>query len=263
MMNVIEKNNVNIVGSGDQTIIMAHGFGTDQTVWNPIVNHFKDRYKIILYDNTGAGKSDPKAFSPNKYSNLYMYSEDLIDICKSLNIKDAIVIAHSVSGMISLLASIRKPEYFSKVITIGASPRYLNDENYIGGFSQDDLNSFYDAMANNYFAWVSGFAPAAMCNLDKPYLAESFATTLLEIRPDIAQSVSKVIFQSDHRKDLQKVNKETLIIQATDDIAVPDFVGNYLHENIKDSKYTKVSAKGHFPHISAPDQIIDAVENFI
>lgn len=262
-MNAKNKNNVNIVGSGNQTIIMAHGFGTDQTAWEKISDHFKQKYTVLLYDNVGAGKSDPQAFSPNKYSNLYTYSEDLLEICKEFDIKDAIVLAHSVSGMISILAAIKKPEYFSKLVLIGASPRYLNDENYDGGFTQEDLNLFYDAMSSNYFAWVSGFAPAAMCNLERPQLAENFAASLLDIRPDIAQSVSKVIFQSDHRKDLKKLNKETLIIQATDDIAVPSFVGEYLHKNINGSKYIQVSAKGHFPHISAPEQVIEAIESFI
>lgn len=263
-MEPLKKNNINIIGNADgQTIVFAHGFGTDQTAWEAVSTAFADKYRIILYDNVGGGKSDPDSFSPNKYDTLHSYARDLEDICTTLNISDAIMVAHSVSGMISLLTAVKRPEFFSKMVMVGASPRYLNDSNYTGGFEQQDLNMLYDTMANNYFAWVSGFSAAAMANPDRPHLAESFANTLNAIRPDIAQSVARVIFQSDHREDLKKLNKETLLIQAKGDIAVPQSVAEYLNQHISNSKLTMVDAYGHFPHISAPGEIINAIEQFI
>lgn len=263
--NPIKKNNVTIIGKTDAntTMIFAHGFGTDQTAWKTVADAFSDQYKIILYDNAGAGNSDPEAFSPNKYNTLDSYADDLIAICEELQIQDAIMVAHSVSGMISLLAAIKRPQYFSKIILVGASPRYRNDVNYVGGFEQSDLDGLYEAMDNNYFAWVSGFSQLAMANPENPQLAESFAATLSSIRPDIAQSVARVIFQSDYRSELPKINKETLIIQSNNDIAVPLEVAQYLNNHIQKSKMVVVNATGHFPHISAPQEIISAIKGFI
>ena len=265
MLDPIKKNNVTISGNinADKTIIFAHGFGTDQTAWKQVSEAFMNDYRIVLYDNVGGGKSDPEAFSPNKYDNLESYAADLQDICTKLGIKDAIMIGHSVSGMISLLAALKNPGLFSKMVLVGASPRYLNDNGYVGGFEQADLDGLYKAMDTNYFAWVSGFAPAAMGNPDKPQLAESFADSLSAIRPDIAQSVARVIFQSDYRSEVPKLNKETLLIQANNDIAVPLQVAEFLNRNIKNSKLNVVNATGHFPHISAPGEVITAIQNFI
>ena len=210
----------------------------------------------------GAGKSDPDMFSPNKYDTLSSYADDLIDICNAIDVHDAVMVGHSVSGMISVLASIKAPDFFSKLILVGASPRYLNDVDYVGGFDQESLNGLYQAMSNNYFAWVSGFASAVMENADRPYLAESFANSLSAIRPDIAQSVARVIFQSDCRNALPGYNKPTLLLQTKHDLAVPMDVAQYLNKHIKNSALHVVDAEGHFPHISAADSIIFEIKNF-
>ena len=259
----LQRHNVRVLGSGDRTLLFAHGFGTDQSAWDQVARAFEDEYRLVLFDNMGSGKTDPNLFSPNKYYGLQAYSDDLIDIVETLDLKDVTLIGHSVSGMVGLLSVLKAPERFRKLIMVGASPRYLNDVGYKGGFEQADLDGFYHAMETNYFAWVSGFAPAAMANPDRPELAQGFAATLQDIRPDIAQSVSRTIFQSDHRADLPKLNIETLIIQATDDIAVPQEVGEYLHTHIKNSRYWQVSTTGHFPHISAPDQVTKAIRSFL
>lgn len=258
------KNNVKQIGNLEgPTMIFAHGFGTDQSAWDKVKEAFEAEYRIILFDNVGGGNADPTSFSPNKYNTLQPYAQDLIDICEAYNVKDAIFVGHSVSGMIGLLAALKRPEFFSKLVMIGASPRYLNDVDYVGGFEQQGLNEIFETMANNYFAWVSGFSAAAMANPENPQLAESFASTLKAIRPDIAQSVARVIFQSDYRKELSKLDKPTLILQAKEDIAVPLSVAEYLHKNILNSKLKVVNAFGHFPHMSAPQEIVDEIKQFI
>jgi sigma-B regulation protein RsbQ len=263
--NPLKKNNVNIKGnlSATQTILFGHGFGTDQTAWNNILPAFLEKYKVVLFDMVGAGKADLEAFSPNRYDHLGAYAEDVLSICEALNLKDVIMIAHSVSGMVSLLAASKEPRYFSKIVMIGASPRYINDGDYIGGFTQEALNELYRSMETNYYAWVSGFAPMVMSNEDKPELAEGFARTLSEIRPDIAISVVRMIFQSDVRNKLGFLQKPTLILQSQNDVAVPVEVGNYLHKHIEGSQLEVIPSQGHFPHISAPEEVTRAILRFI
>ncbi|MBW4891280.1 alpha/beta hydrolase [Mucilaginibacter sp. HMF5004] len=261
------KNNITIGGNlnAATTLVFAHGFGTDQTAWDTVKQAFKDDYKLVLYDNVGAGNADPKAYSPIKYNTLNTYADDMLAIAADLELNNAVVIAHSVSSMVSLLASNKAPQYFSKTLFIGASPRYLNDEtqSYIGGFTQPVLDGMYETMTTNYYAWVSGFSAAAMANPDKPELGESFARSLGAIRPDIALSVAKVIFESDVRKELAKHQKPTMLLQTKHDIAVPSDVAHYLNTNITNSDLKFIDAEGHFPHISAPGQVIEAIKAFI
>lgn len=256
---ILQRNNVNQLGSGQQTIIFAHGFGSDQTAWHHQIQAFAAKYRIVLFDHVGAGQSDFSAYSPRRYSGLYSYAEDLLDICATLKLNQCILVGHSVSGMVSLLAALVEPERFSQLIFIGASPRYLNDDDYFGGFEQADLDSLYAAMSSNYHAWVSGFAPLAMGNPERPELSLEFARTLIAIRPDIAQAVARVIFQSDHRADLPKLKVPTTILQSDNDVAVPPQVGKYLAEHIPRSRFLPIAAQGHLPHISAPDKVNTAI----
>ncbi len=256
---LMERNNVQVLGDGSETIIFAHGFGSDQTAWRHQVAAFASNFRIVLFDHVGAGKSDFSAYSPRRYSSLYSYAEDLLDLCAELKLRKSILVGHSVSGMVSLLAALVEPDCFNQLIFLDASPRYLNDADYYGGFEQADLDAFYESMSTNYYAWASGFAPIAMATQDQPELAKEFAKTLTAIRPDIAQAVARVIFQSDHRSDLPRLNVPTVILQASDDIAVPPNVGQYMADKIPQSKLVHLAARGHLPHISAPDVVTKAI----
>jgi sigma-B regulation protein RsbQ len=266
-LTIQKKNNVTIEGNlqSPKTLVFAHGFGTDQTAWNWVKEAFKDDYRLVLYDNVGAGGADPDAYCPIKYNALSTYADDMLDILADLELYDATIIAHSVSSMITLLAANKAPQYFSKMVFVGASPRYIDDEsvNYTGGFTQPALNSMYEAMTTNYYAWVDGFSVYAMGNPEKPELGEHFAYTLSALRPDVALDVARVIFESDARSGLAKLDKEVLLLQTKEDIAVPGIVADYLHEHIKHSKLKFLNATGHFPHISAPNEVIAAIKTFI
>ncbi|BDA80551.1 hydrolase [Leptospira kobayashii] len=255
--------NLKIVGNGKETLLLGNGFGTDQSAWDKILPSLTTDYKVILFDLVGSGKTDPKLYSPIRYSSLFAYAEDLIELISETQSGPITYVSHSVSGMIGLLASNRRPELFKKLVFIGASPRYLNDKDYIGGFTQEALNQLYAAMETNFFGWTAGFAPIVMENKNNPDLAHSFESTLREIRPDIALSVAKTIFQSDHRQDLPHCKHEVLIIQSASDIAVPVEVGKYLEKNLSNGRYVQIQSEGHFPHISAPELVIKAMEGFI
>jgi sigma-B regulation protein RsbQ len=262
---ITKRNNINVLKNeaAQKTIIFAHGFGSDQSAWYHQVNAFKDDYNILLFDMVGSGNSDFSAYSPHRYSSLHSYADDLLQIVHELGLVKPIIITHSVSGMTSVLASLREPGVFEKIALIGASPRYLNDTNYTGGFTQSDLDGLYEAMSSNYHAWAAGFGPVAMGNPDKPELGLEFARTLGAVRPDVAQAVARVIFQSDHRKDIVNLTTPTLIIQTSQDIAVPVEVGDFLHKNIKGSRLDNIDATGHLPHMSAPDKVIASVREFL
>ncbi|HEY9657268.1 MAG TPA: alpha/beta hydrolase [Allocoleopsis sp.] len=262
---VIKRNNVQVLGQGEQTIMFAHGFGSDQTAWRHQAAAFAADYRIILFDHVGAGQSDMEAYSPLRYSSLYSYAEDLLELCVELNLSQIILVGHSVSGMASLLAALTDPSRFKQLFFVGASPRYLNDAEtgYIGGFEQPDLDALYAAMSANYYAWASGFAPIAMGNPDRPELAIEFANTLSAIRPDIAQAVARVIFQSDHRADLPRLTVPVVILQSDNDVAVPLEVGQYMADKIPKSNLIRINAQGHLPHLSAPHEVTKTLKECI
>lgn len=264
---VLRRNHVSVSESpaDAETIVFAHGFGTDQNAWSHQIAEFRSRYRCVSFDYVGAGSADIQAFNPRRYSSLYSYAQELIEVCDVLGLRGVRLVAHSVSGMVSMIAAILKPELFSTLLVIGASPRYLNDHvsGYHGGFEQSDVQSLFDTMAANYHAWASGFAPLVMGNPDQPELANYFCRTLLSIRPDVAQAVLKVIFLSDHRNELSRVSVPVWLLAAQRDPAVPDSVSDYLANHIPDNRLVRLEATGHLPHISAPAEVNRAIAEWL
>lgn len=256
-------NNVHILGDGPETIIFAHGIGNDQHSWRHQVEHFFNDYRLVLFDHAGATPDNASCYSPIRYRTLQSYANDLLEICHAMQLRNAILMTHSVSGIIGLLAAINEPSFFRKVILMNASPRYLNDGNYIGGFEQSDLNLMYEAMSSNFHSWCAGFAPLVTGDATRPDVTHEFASTLGNLRPDIALSTLRTIFESDYRHVLPKVSRPVVIMQSKNDIAVPTQVGHYLQKHIAGSVLEDMDISGHLPHLTRPEEIIRLMEKHI
>ncbi|MCO4755650.1 MAG: alpha/beta hydrolase [Bacteriovoracaceae bacterium] len=261
-MEVSSRNNVKVFGSG-QPIIFAHGFGCDQNMWRLVYPAFEETNKVILFDHVGAGKSDEKAFSKKKYNSLSGYAEDVLEIIDALSLKDVIFVGHSVSSMIGVLASIKRPDLFSKLILVGPSPRYINSDDYLGGFSKEDIEGLLESLDDNYLGWSSNMAPVIMGNPDNPELAEELKNSFCRTNPDIAKHFARVTFLSDNRSDLSKVTTESLVLQCSEDVIAPNLVGEYVADNIANSTFVQMKAKGHCPNLSSPQETIAAIKAFI
>src|SRR5215213_2051821 len=221
MSDVLKRNNVRIIGRGEQPMIFAHGYGCDQSMWRFITPAFEDRYKIVLFDHVGHGQSDAAVFDRAKYASLEGYADDMLAICRELNLEDVIFVGHSVSAMIGTLAAIREPERFDRLVLIGPSPRYINDGEYIGGFQQEDIEGLLDFLDSNHLGWSGTMAPVIMGNPDRPELGEELTNSFCRTDPRVARQFAQVTFLSDNRADLAHVKIPTLVLQCNDDVIAP------------------------------------------
>ncbi|KAI9113580.1 hypothetical protein K1719_015507 [Acacia pycnantha] len=254
---VEEAHNVRVIGRGSQTVVLAHGFGTDQSVWKHLVPHLVEHYRVVLYDNIGAGTTNPEYYDFERYSSVEGHANDLIAIFQELQLHDCIFVGHSLSSMVGLLTSISHPHLFSKLILISASPRFLNDGGYYGGFQQEDLNQLFEGMRSNYKAWCAGFAPMVVGGDLDSVAVQEFCRTLFNMRPDIALSIAQTIFQFDMRHILGLVTVPCHIIQSSKDLAVPLVVSEYLQQHIGAKSIVDITpTEGHLPQLSSPDIIV-------
>ncbi|MDB4986760.1 MAG: alpha/beta hydrolase [Myxococcaceae bacterium] len=244
-------------------MICAHGYGCDQNMWRFLTPAFEDSFRIILFDLVGSGGSDLAAYDRTKYSALSGFAEDVLEITREFASGPAVFVGHSVSAMIGLLAGIAAPELFSAHVMIGPSPRYVNDGDYEGGFSQADIDSLLDTLDSNYLGWASAMAPTIMGAPDRPALAEELANSFCATDPEIAKHFARTTFLSDNRADLPKLQTRTLILQNSDDIIAPLSVGKYMHEKLPNSELRIIENIGHCPHLSAPDAIAVAMNHFL
>jgi sigma-B regulation protein RsbQ len=262
-VSAIVRNNVKETGSGDRLLILAHGYGCDQNMWRLITPAFAARYRIVLFDLVGCGKSDLRAYDRAKYGTLQGYASDVLEIIDEVGGGPAVFVGHSVSAMIGLLAGIERPESFTSHVMIGPSPCYVNDGDYVGGFTRNDIDGLLDTLDSNYLGWASAMAPAIMGAPERPALGQELANSFCATDPEIAKHFARVTFLSDNRRDVPKLNARTLILQNTDDIIAPLAVGQYLHAALSDSELRLIQNVGHCPHLSAPDQVVAAMNEFL
>lgn len=260
---IIKRNNVRVFGKGKQPMLFAHGFGCDQNMWRFITPAFENDYKIILFDYVGAGKSDITSYNKERYASLEGYAQDVLEICEELNLEDVIFVGHSVSSMVGLLAAIERPDYFQKLIMVGPSPRYINDENYVGGFERKDIEGLLDTMEKNYIGWANFLAPNIMGNKERPELGSELAESFCSTDPVIARQFAETTFFSDNRNDLSKLKIPSLILQCTDDIIAPMDIGEYMVTHVPNSTLKIMTATGHCPHMSAPEETISIIKNYL
>ena len=245
-------------------MVFAHGFGCDQTLWRFVAPAFESDHRVVTFDYVGAGASDRSAYDPARYANLDGYAEDILRICNALDLRDVILVAHSVSAMIAVLASIAEPERFSELILITPSPRYLDDPpTYRGGFAAADIDGLLAMMDVNAMGWANFLAPVVMGNPDRPDLAEGLEATFCSIDPVMARQFAEVTFRSDNRADLARVTTPSLIVQCTHDVVAPPEVGAFLQERLAGSVMREIEATGHCPHVSHPAETIAAIREYL
>lgn len=260
---VLKRNNVNVSGTGQRSIVFAHGFGCDQSMWRFVAPEFEKDFRVVLFDHVGSGNSDLTAYNSDRYSSLAGYADDLVEIGNALDLFDAVMVGHSVSAMIGVLASISEPSMFGHLVLVGPSARYVDDIGYIGGFKGSQIDELLEFLARNYVEWSAAMAPTIMGIRNRPELSEELRASFCRMDRAVAKEFARATFLADNRADLQLVETSTLILQCDADPIAPVEAGAYVHQAIPASRMVQLKATGHCPHVSAPDEVIAAIREFL
>jgi sigma-B regulation protein RsbQ len=255
---------VKVTGRGARPIVFAHGFGCDQNMWRFVAPAFEDEYRVVLFDYVGSGKSDMRAYDPQRYSTLDGYARDVLDVCRALGLSDAVFVGHSVSSVVGLLASIKEPRLFARLVLVGPSPRYVNDPpDYRGGFERADIEGLLDLMDKNYIGWASFLAPVVVKNPERPEIARELEESFCSTDPRVARRFAETTFLSDNRGDLARVRVPSLIMQCSEDAIAPAEVGEYVSRNLPGSTFRQLEATGHCPHMSHPEETVRVIKEYL
>jgi sigma-B regulation protein RsbQ len=264
MSPVLQRHNARFGGkAGNKVMMFAHGFGCDQNMWRFVAPAFEERFRTMLFDHAGAGAADPAAYDVQRHSTLQGYADDVIELARAAGIDGGIFVGHSVSAMIGILAAKKAPELFDALVLVGPSPRYVNDGDYFGGFSEQQIEELLDFLDSNHLGWSHAMAPVIMGNAERPELAAELTDSFCRTDPDIAKRFARVTFMSDNRADLDAIKSRVLILQCSDDVIAPTAVGEFVHRAIAGSQLVVLDATGHCPNLSAPEHTIAAIEAFV
>lgn len=260
---IVHRLNARTGGKGQRAMMFAHGFGCDQNMWRYVAPAFEQDFRTIVFDYVGAGGSDLAAYDAEKYSSLDGYADDVVALARALGITGGVFVGHSVSAMIGLIAARRAPELFSDLVLVGPSPRYIDDDGYVGGFTSAQIMELLEFLDSNHMGWSQAMAPVIMGNADRPELGEELTNSFCRTDPEIAKRFARTTFLSDNRADLGAVDARVLVLQCRDDVIAPVSVGEFVHRALPGSEYVLLDATGHCPNLSAPEETIAAIRAFV
>lgn len=254
---ILRRNNVVVQGHdrGRAALVFVNGFGCDQRVWRGVAPHFAPDHRIVLVDHAGTGRGDLAAADATGHADLQGYADDLLEVCDAAGADDAVLIGHSVGAIIAVLAAIRRPAALRQLVLVAPTPCYLNHGSYLGGFEREDLDALLEAMDSDYRHWAHRVAPLIVGNPDRPELAWELEAGFNRIAPPVARRFARLSFSCDHRADLALLSTPTTVLQCTDDNLVPEVVGEFMCESIRDCELIQLRATGHCPHMSAPQEL--------
>lgn len=262
-MDILNRHHVSMYGSGEQPIVFAHGFGTNQQTWRYVAPAFAAQNQVVLFGLVGAGQSDKTAYDFTRYQTLDGYVTDLLALLRALDLPKVVYVGHSVSGMIGVLAAIREPDLFDRLVLLAASPCYVNDGAYAGGFDPNDLEELLGFLDRDYLSWSNTVVPTLVGGDMRPELLDDLLTSFTSVDPAIARQFAKATFLSDYRAVLAQLRVPALIVQCADDSIASPTVGQYLHEHLAGSTLTILDTEGHYPHLSAPVATIAILERYL
>lgn len=246
-------------GDAGDWLILSHGFGTSQSVWEPFIGRYGSSHRIMVYDLAYIGQSEA---GERLYRRIATYADDLLALMEEQEVRSATLFGHSASGMIGLLAAVAEPERFARLILLNASPRYLDDGDYRGGLTEAELEATFAGIRENYLNWVLAFAPAVTAVSGGAGLSE-FSRALLDLSPDVTLSVLRSIYEADLRNLLPRVSCPVEVLQSRRDIAVPAELGAWLADQLPLGRLHMLDAEGHLPHLTTPERVWPALDQIL
>jgi len=260
----LARNNVTVGGAeGAPPMVFAHGFGCDQVMWRFVAPAFEASHRTVLLDHVGAGGSDLSAYDPARHGRLDGYAEDLVEVLDALALGPAVLVGHSVSSMIGVLAAAARPDLFSSLVLVCPSPRYTDDEGYRGGFTAEQIADLLDTMDANYLGWSAQIAPVIMGVPHRPELGQELASSFCRTDPALARRFARTTFLSDNRADLARVRTPSLVLQCREDAIAPPEVGHYVRDHLAGAELVVLDATGHCPNLSASAELVAAMKGYL
>jgi sigma-B regulation protein RsbQ len=259
----MQRNQVRIIGEGKPPLLLCNGFGCSQQIWNYLLPALMRTHQVICFDQVGTGESDLSAYDPLKYATLEGYARDVVEICQVLDLRDTVLVGHSSGAMIGLLAAVQAPQHFVKAVLLAASPCYVNEPGYYGGFERADVLEVLASMESNYYSWASQFANLLIGPGYARSVGEELTSYFCQADSAIARQFAHVAYLADSRAMLSSLGLPTLLVQCSDDVAVPAEVGDYLLAHLPQAQLVTLAATGHCPHLSAPLETLAAMQSFL
>lgn len=233
----IQDMNLNYLDEGnfDEVIILLHGWAANIDTMLPISNILKDRYRVVLLDLPGFGKSE----EPKEIYNSFDYSKIVLEFMDKLNIDSATFIGHSFGGKISSIIASNHPEKVKKLILIDSA----------GLIPKRGVNYYFKVYSFKIMRWVHNHFPFGDKEARLEKFRQKYGSDDYKSSTGVMRKIMVTVVNENIKPLLSKINAETLLIWGENDDATPLYMGEIFEKEIKNSGLVVLKNSGHFSYI--------------
>lgn len=264
-----------------KTVMLMHGKNFNGAYWEETAKLLTGKgFRVVIPDQTGFGKSSKPAHYQYSFHDLAANSKKVLD---KLGINKAIVLGHSMGGMVATRFTLMYPATVDKLILenpIGLEDYKLKvpyqsvDKWYMSELKSDfnsiknyQLNSYYDGKwKDQYTKWVNLLAGWTL-GKDYPRVAWNSALTydMIYTQPvcyefdKIAAPTLLIVGQ----RDRSAVGKNLASEEARKTLGNYPALGRETKAKIKNSELVELDSIGHLPHIEDFNRFSEPLLRFI
>jgi len=248
------------VGSGEETLVFAHGFLMDADMFRYQFDHFKDRFRIVAFDWRGQGRSEK---TPSGYDMDSLYF-DALALLEKLNCTSCHWIGLSMGGFIGMRIAARNPNRLKSLVLAGTGADAETLINKVKWGLLAILFRFFGVRPVQKGVLKTLFSPHSLNNPEfKPILLK-YINKMKQYDRTTTYKIAWSIFNRKAVVDeITKITVPTLVMVGEDDIARPLHEAQRLVELIPHADLAIISQAGHSSALENPKSFNQELEQFL
>jgi 3-oxoadipate enol-lactonase len=228
-------------------VVLIHGFPFDHSMWEPQVQALKDRYRVVVYDVRGLGRTPAGAAPPS----MEGFVDDLLILLDLLGLPAAVLCGLSMGGYIALQAALRVPRRIQGLVLADTRSQADTEQgrrnrlDAIKGIEADGLQPFAEESLRKVFA-PGTLARGLPC-------VDAIRRTILKSDPRGVCFASRAIMsRADTTALLPRIAAPALVLCGEHDGLTPPAVGEDMARAIPGGRFARVPDAGHLSSIENP-----------
>lgn len=246
-----------IHGQGPETMLFSHGLLMSGLMFQRQVDYFKARYRCVIYDHRGQGRSE---VTEGGYDMDSLY-EDAVALIEELNLGPCHMVGLSMGGFIAMRVALRNPEYLKSIILLETS-------------AEPEPNKFKYRVLSFI---VSLFGVGSVLNKVMPIMfgktflndpgrkdeVQHWRNQIGSNKKSIVRAVKGVINREGVLDQLSNVQIPTLIVVGDEDVATVTEKAKNIKLKIPQARLAIIKGAGHSSTVEEPRQVVDTIEVFL
>ncbi|CAO3456789.1 3-oxoadipate enol-lactonase [Azospirillum largimobile] len=248
-----------LTGPADAPVLLfANSIGTSLHIWDAVVPHLSDRYRILRYDMRGHGLTQVTPVSDDAGYSMDLLADDAAGLLDALGIARAHVCGLSIGGMMAQRLAVKAPGRIQGLIlcdTAGVIGPASVWTDRIAAIRARGMAAISDGVMARWF--TQAFRDG------RPDQIRGYTAMVARTTEDGYVGCAMAIRDADLRTANAAIKAPTLVICGEDDVATPPDAARELAAGIPGARFELLPGAAHIPGVEKPAELAALIDGFL